>query len=236
MPLYKNTASQKIPVYAYDTSADGPKTGDAAQITAQISKDGAATAATDDTNPTELDATDAPGVYIFDMTQAETNANMIVLSAVSSTSNIKIEPYMGFTGEAMRGTDSAATSSALSTHDGKLDTAQADLDTITGADGTTLATSQGNYAPNKVVPDAAGVAPTAAENFTAVLTTALTESYAADGAAPTLAQAIFLVQQSLHEFAISTTTRTVKKLDGSTTAATFTFDDATSPTSSTRAT
>jgi hypothetical protein len=51
--------------------------------------------------------------------------------------------------QTMRGTDSAATASALSTHDGKLDTAQADLDTITGADGTTLATTQGNYAPSK---------------------------------------------------------------------------------------
>jgi hypothetical protein len=78
--------------------------------------------------------------------------------------------------------------------------------------------------------------PTAAENFTAVLTTAMTESYAADGAAPTLAQAIFLMQQSLHEFSISGTTRTVKKLDGSTTAATFTLDSSTAPTSTTRAT
>jgi hypothetical protein len=42
----------------------------------------------------------------------------------------------------MRGTDSAATASALAT-------AQTDLDTITGADGTTLATTQGNYAPAK---------------------------------------------------------------------------------------
>lgn len=71
--------------------------------------------------------------------------------------------------------------------------------------------------------------------FTAVLTTQLTESYAADGTAPTLAQAIFLIQQSLHEFAISGTTRTVKKLDGSSTAATFTLDSATAPTSTTRA-
>ena len=78
--------------------------------------------------------------------------------------------------------------------------------------------------------------PTAAQNFAAVLTTALTESYAADNTAPTLAQAIMLIQQSLHEFAISSTTRTVKKLDGSTTAATFTLDSATAPTSTTRAT
>ncbi len=78
--------------------------------------------------------------------------------------------------------------------------------------------------------------PSAAQNATAVLTTAMTESYAADGVAPTLAQAIFLTQQSLSEFAISGTTISVKKLDGTTEAATFTLDDATTPTSRTRAT
>lgn len=69
-----------------------------------------------------------------------------------------------------------------------------------------------------------------------ILTTALTEAYAADGAAPTLAQAIFAIQQMLQERSISSTTLTVKKLDGSTTAMTFTLDDANSPTSITRAT
>lgn len=69
----------------------------------------------------------------------------------------------------------------------------------------------------------------------ALFTTAMTESYAADGSAPTPAQALFLIQQRLTEFAISGTTITVKKLDGSTTAATLTLDDATAPTSSTRA-
>jgi len=51
-----------------------------------------------------------------------------------------------------------ATSGALITHDGKLDTAQLDLDKITGVDGVTLATLQALYAPNKIVPDAAGTA------------------------------------------------------------------------------
>jgi len=69
-----------------------------------------------------------------------------------------------------------------------------------------------------------------------LLTTQMTESYAADGTAPTLAQALMLIQQSMHEFAIAATTRTVKKLDGSATAATFTLDDAVNPTSTTRAT
>lgn len=74
------------------------------------------------------------------------------------------------------------------------------------------------------------------EIFTKIWTTALTEAYAADGAAPTPAQAVFLIQQMLTEMSISGVTMTVKRLDGSTTAATFTLDSATSPTSLTRAT
>lgn len=69
-----------------------------------------------------------------------------------------------------------------------------------------------------------------------VLTTQMTESYAADGTAPTLAQALFNIQQTLGDFSITGTTITVKKLDGSTTAMTYTLDDATTPTSRTRAT
>ena len=64
----------------------------------------------------------------------------------------------------------------------------------------------------------------------------MTESYNTDGTAPTLTQAVMLALQTLTEFAISGTTLTVKQLDGSTTAATFTLDDGTSPTSLTRAT
>jgi hypothetical protein len=69
-----------------------------------------------------------------------------------------------------------------------------------------------------------------------VLTTQMTEAYAADGTAPTIAQALMMIQQLLGEFSISGTTLTMKKLDGSSTAATFTLDDGTNPTSLTRAT
>lgn len=69
-----------------------------------------------------------------------------------------------------------------------------------------------------------------------ILASQLTESYAADGAAPTLTQALMLIQQQLGDFSISGTTMTVKKVDGSTTAGTFTLSDATNPTSITRAT
>lgn len=69
-----------------------------------------------------------------------------------------------------------------------------------------------------------------------ILTSQLTESYAADGVAPTLSQAIFLIQQAVTEFAIVTDTIIIKKLDGTTTAATCTMDSASAPTSRTRAT
>jgi hypothetical protein len=74
-----------------------------------------------------------------------------------------------------------------------------------------------------------------AANVAAVVTTQMTESYAADGVAPTLAQAVFLIQQALTEFTISGTTTTIKKLDGTTTAATLTLNDETTPTGVTRA-
>ena len=75
-----------------------------------------------------------------------------------------------------------------------------------------------------------------AMNADALLTRQMTEAYAADGTAPTLAELLFMVQQMIAEIAISGTTMTVKKLDGSTVAATFTLDSAENPTSRTRAT
>lgn len=69
-----------------------------------------------------------------------------------------------------------------------------------------------------------------------ILTTQMTESYATDGTAPTLAQAIFNLQQTLGDFAITGTTISVKRIDGSTEAMTYTLDDATTPTSRTRTT
>ena len=69
-----------------------------------------------------------------------------------------------------------------------------------------------------------------------ILTRAMTESYAADGSTMTVAQALYLIAQTIGEFSVSGTTVTVKKLDGSTSAATYTLDSSTAPTSRTRAT
>lgn len=63
-----------------------------------------------------------------------------------------------------------------------------------------------------------------------------TEAVSADAAVPTLAQAMFELLAKLGEFSISGTTITYKKRDGSTTLFTATIDDASTPTSITRAT
>jgi len=110
--------------------------------------------------------------------------------------------------------DTLATSSALATVD-------ANVDAILVDTGTTLPASIS--ALNNI-------------SVSDILTTQMTESYASDGTAPTVAQALFNLQQTLGDFSIAGTTITVKKLDGSTTAMTYTLDDATTPTSRTRAT
>jgi hypothetical protein len=97
--------------------------------------------------------------------------------------------------------------------------------------------------------DALTQAPTAADEFVilpdhvhpigeiadGVLTRQMTEAYRAAGVAPTLAQVAFELVAHMGDSSISGTTKTLKKLDG-TTAKTFTLDSATTPTSITEAT
>jgi len=75
----------------------------------------------------------------------------------------------------------------------------------------------------------------ASEIATAVYTGQMSESYRAAGVAPTLAQAMFELIAQMGDSAISGTTKTLKKIDG-TTAKTFTLDSSTAPTSITEAT
>lgn len=97
------------------------------------------------------------------------------------------------------------------------------------ADTNELQANQGNWltATGFSTHDAAAVA-------TAVLTTQMTESYAANGIAPTLAQAQFAMHQMLMQFGIAGTAWTVRKLDDTATAFVVTLDDATNPTDAKR--
>ncbi len=77
--------------------------------------------------------------------------------------------------------------------------------------------------------------PTAASIATAVLTTAMTESYRANGGTGTLAQVMYEMLAHLGESSISGTVKTINKLDHATAAETFSLNSATAPTSVTRA-
>jgi len=84
--MQKNIASQKWRVFAFDRTTNAPLTGNAANITAKISKDFGTANATNDTNPTEVE----DGYYEFDLTQAETNANDLLILPESATANIVV--------------------------------------------------------------------------------------------------------------------------------------------------
>lgn len=84
--MQKNIAGQKWVVYAWDTTSSQPKTGDAANITANLRIDGGTANPVDDTNPTELE----DGYYIFDITQAECNGDLLLIAPASATGDIQV--------------------------------------------------------------------------------------------------------------------------------------------------
>lgn len=92
--MQKNVASQKLTLFAFIPSTGLPKTGDAANITAYVSKDDGSVTVLADTSAAELDATNAKGLYTFDVAQAETNATKLVFSAKSSTSDVSLVPQI----------------------------------------------------------------------------------------------------------------------------------------------
>lgn len=88
--MFKNTASQKVALFAFDTTTGTPKTGDSANITPYVSKDYGTVTVLGTTTATEMDATNAKGWYSFTLAQAETNGDMLLFTAKSSTANISL--------------------------------------------------------------------------------------------------------------------------------------------------
>lgn len=95
--MLKNVASQKIALFAFDTTTGAPKTGDAANITAYVDKDWAGVNALTDTSASEVDSTNAKGWYLFDVAQAESNADALLFSGKSSTANVSVVGQLIFT-------------------------------------------------------------------------------------------------------------------------------------------
>ena len=84
--MLRNTANQRWRVFAFDRTTNQEVLGDAINITAKLSKDyGAATALTD-VNPTETE----DGFYLFDISQAETNAVDLAIYPESATPDVQV--------------------------------------------------------------------------------------------------------------------------------------------------
>jgi hypothetical protein len=88
--MYKNVSGQYIFITARDIISDAPKTGDNANLTINITGDNGALGASGNST-TELDATNAPGVYKLLLTQAETNYDSIVITGLSTTAGVEID-------------------------------------------------------------------------------------------------------------------------------------------------
>ncbi len=110
----------------------------------------------------------------------------------------------------------------LSTIDGKVDTVDSNVDAVLVDTGTSLPADIAG-----VSAQVSGLNDVTAADF---LTTQLTESYAADGVAPTVEQALLAIQQRMIDADVSGTTLTVRQLDGTSVAFVITLDDANDPT------
>ena len=95
--MERNVAGQKLTIFAFDSTTGKAKTGDAANITCYVSKDDGAVTVLADTTATEADATNAKGIYLFDLAIGETNAIKCVYTGKSATANIEITPLILYT-------------------------------------------------------------------------------------------------------------------------------------------
>jgi hypothetical protein len=84
---------------AWNTSTNRGQTGDAAHLTLRATGDGAEFAPS--ASPTEVDATNLPGLYSIALTGAEMNYGSITLAGTSSTANVVIIPVTYVTDEAV---------------------------------------------------------------------------------------------------------------------------------------
>lgn len=89
--LRKNVASQYVYFMVWITSAAPlvPRTGDAGNISMFVALNGANESAAAN-SPAEVDATNLPGVYRLQLSQAETNADSVIVGGTSITANTAV--------------------------------------------------------------------------------------------------------------------------------------------------
>lgn len=77
-----------VEYYAWDTDAKAFKTGDVANHTLRVIKDGTSAAPTN--SPAEVDSTNCPGLYRLLLTTTECTADCVMVAGKSSTANVVI--------------------------------------------------------------------------------------------------------------------------------------------------
>jgi hypothetical protein len=157
-------------------------------------------------------------VNLEDVPQFPDNFGSMLINASGHVSRVTLVDTTT-TNTDMRGTDNAATAAAL-----------ASLVTTVGAAGAGLTEAGGTGDQLTAVPWNASWDAEVQSEVTDALTAALTEGYRAAGATGSVAQLLYEIAAHLGRSAIASTTKTLKKIDGSTTAKTFTLDSATTPT------
>lgn len=131
-----------IQYIAWNTLSNCGETGDSANHTLRVITDGTAAAASN--APSEIDATNAPGVYKITLTAGEMAGDYVSLVGKSSTANVVIIPVSISTERGIVSTNLDATVSSRSSHsaaDVTGGTTVADAESnIRGADSDTLET------------------------------------------------------------------------------------------------
>lgn len=182
--------------------------------------------------------TAAAGVTFPSSVASPTN---ITAGTITTTTNLTNSPTSGdFTATMKTSIGTAVAASAVASVTGNVGgNVVGSVASVTGAVGSVtgaVGSVTGNVGGN--VTGSIGSLGTTAKTdvSTAVLTTAMTESYPTKGSTFTLAQGMYNMVQEIGERAITSTTVTILKRDQATTAKTYTLNSATTPTSSTEAT
>ena len=110
--MLRNTSGQRWRVFAFNVTTNQEVTGDAANITAKLSKDYGTAKELADVNPTETE----DGFYLFDLTQSETNAFDLAIYPESSTPDVQVIGVPGnFVTESSSGSTPAPSASVSGT-------------------------------------------------------------------------------------------------------------------------
>lgn len=254
--LQKNVASQNFTFCMISATTGAVDAG--ATVTVKVTKDNGAQA-----SGTGTVTNSGNGQYNYAPAQAETNATCVgfLMTATGDiavnydfhTDIVDSNGYPGVNIVDIAGTASAGTAGYTGVDWGHVNAPT----TTVGLTGTTIATTQvvasvtgavGSVTAGvtvttnndktgytaSTVSDKTGYTLTNA-GYAAVMTQQLTESYAAKGTVPTPAQLMLEVRALLAENAVASTTVTTKKIDGSTSAHTYTLDSSTAPTTITTA-